>query len=276
MSPAEPSPKSPSATSSLPSTPPQPSAPSQPAQQAPHPTPAPAQSQPPVDDSTSNFLALIVSILLKPSSTIEDENLRLASFKNAGLLATISSLILTLSTAIITIFNSVHATNYIYATKKTETVWKWENLENIDYFKLTVQPFLLALAVMAIVAAVYLGISRIFKRNNANYCRLLSVVAFAAIPIAIATLVSPLLGLLNITVAMLVKYALALYAGYIFYEGINSEVGLKSDKKIYFNCLSVIALAIALYVAARIFFENTMSSYSSSFDVSDFLKLLSF
>lgn len=207
----------------------------------------------------TNFFSFAVSAMLKPVTTLKDKIKNYNSFKSAGIATLIVAIFATLVSLLATMFSAVLVRKYSFSSGYKTSI-DFSNLGEINYFKAIFLNLIIYIAVIAVIALIFFGVSRIFKKPETNYWRMLTVVAIASIPCVIASFLVPILSLLHVVLAALVSIAGSLYSFYIFYEGINAEADITGDKKIYFNLVSTIILVIVAYIIIRLLVEDTAAS----------------
>ncbi len=194
-----------------------------------------------------NFFGFIVSAIAKPISTFRDELPKFSSFANMAILAVITSAAAMLFNLISSMISAIFEKHCgIFSGCTTEI--DFENLGDLDYLNLTLINWLSYLVVIAFVAAVFFGLSRAFKQNQTNFCRMASVVAVTLIPMAIGGVIGALVSQLNATIGGMILTACGAYGLLMFYEGINDEAALTGNKKLYYNFLSIVVIIVAVCI----------------------------
>lgn len=203
-----------------------------------------------------NFFSFIIAVMVKPVTALKDKIAQYSNIKNAAIMTVISAAFAMLCSLIAVIFNTVIVKRCSFFGGRCKTVVEWDNLGDLDWLRLTLFNFIAYIIVIALLAGIFFGLSRAFKKTQTNFCRMMTIFAVAIIPMAAALLVDGLLALLSETVGALIISAGSLYGFYIFYEGINNEVELTGDKKIYYNFLSIFALLVLVAILSLIVHEN--------------------
>lgn len=203
-----------------------------------------------------NFFSFIIAVMVKPVTALKDKIAQYSNIKNAAIMTVISAAFAMLCSLIAVIFNTVIVKRCSFFGGSCKTVVEWDNLGDLDWLRLTLFNFIAYAIVIALLAGIFFGLSRAFKKTQTNFCRMMTIFAVAIIPMAAALLVGGLLALLSETVGALIISAGSLYGFYIFYEGINNEVELTGDKKIYYNFLSIFALLVLVAILSLIVHEN--------------------
>ncbi|MDD2518731.1 MAG: hypothetical protein PHI05_00215 [Bacilli bacterium] len=196
-----------------------------------------------------SYFGLILSIILKPFTTMKDNLKKFDDFKNSLNFALFVSLVATIISLIKKMMDVVIITNTNWFTGATTTTWFWANLKGINYISVIGKAFLLYIGIIFAIAVVYYIGSLIIKKEI-NFSRLLGIAVASITPILISVLIlSPLLSIIYAPLSGIVTIIGGVYTLIILYEMINNEITLKDDLKFYFNlvCLSLLVLT-AYYV----------------------------
>lgn len=210
--------------------------------------------------SFSNYLFIILAVILKPFTAFKEELNKFNEFKNSAFLSLIVSVLATLIALVKTMFNTVRVTSYW----TDETKWVWENLKEINYIKVIGINFLIYAGIILALACVYY-IGSLIVKKQINFARLLGISSASVVPTLICSLIlSPLLAMIYIPLGMCILIIGGVYTIIIIYETINNEIMLEGNVKYYFNliCLSILSIA-AYYLYMKVF----MSSVSGGLDI---------
>lgn len=221
-----------------------------------------------------NFFAFIIAGLLKPMTALKENLPKFSDIKNSiifTVIITVISTILSLITAIYTTVREQSCTGGLFSEKKCELKFDFENLEDFKWFEVVGQNLLTTIAFIAVIAGIFFALSRAFKKNQTNYFKMLAVVSLAAVPMILATFVGGFIGYINGLIGIVVILLGTMYGFYIFHEGINDEVQLEGDKKIYYNIICVALLLVAFYIYLRFMFgELADAMFSGGFKLGGF------
>lgn len=206
------------------------------------------------------YFFIIIAIILKPFSSLKEELAKFNAFKSSAILSLIVSGIATIISLLSEMFSAIRVKNFDWSAGKYTTSWVWENLKDIEYFKVIGKSFLIYLGVILAIAVVYYLGGLIVKKQT-NFSRLLGISALAVTPLLICYLIlSPLLSLIWAELSMPIILVSAIYTIVIVYEGMNSEILLDGNAKYYFNlvCLSILGIA-AYYLCMKLFVSSISS-----------------
>lgn len=194
--------------------------------------------------SLKNFVLLIISFILKPFSTFKERSNIFNNLKSSITLTTIISVITTVINLIMTMISSIFVKTLDIKTFKYKTTIVWENLKEIEYFKIIFQQLLTVIIIIFAIAIIYYLASLIVKKN-ANFSKFLGIAAISVVPLLICNLLlEPLAVLIFPKISTAISIIGLVYTIIILYENINSEVLLDGNMKYYFNliCLSILAI----------------------------------
>ena len=230
---------------------------------------APAATTSSASTEKPNFFAVMLAGVLKPMTTFKENLSKFADFKNAaiiGLIVAGAATILSTITTVVGIvrteecvencsaYSSLFSSSKEKKEKKMETKWKWDNLNEFDWFKTVGQTFLMNMFILVALSGAYFGTAKLFKSEKANFGRMLTVVSVGMIPTIIVSFIAPMIGAINVTFAGILNIAAVVYSLSIILVALNEESGLEGDKKVYLNIISFAIVAIAFYVLYRILY----------------------
>ena len=207
-----------------------------------------------------NYLMYLVSSVMKPKTTFEEEKEKLKDTKNAMVLAVISAGIMTILNVISTIITTVRVTSIF-----SETKWVWENLKYIKWFEVIGKNFLIYAGIIFAIAGVFYIASLIIKKES-NFMRLLSISATSMIPFAICgMLLSPIGGIIWSTLTLVFIIVGITYSLSILYNLLNLEIKIDGDIKIYFYAACTAVLLIAgYYICLKLIVGTVANSVAGS------------
>lgn len=213
------------------------------------------------------YLKLIMNFILKPATSLKGEISKLDNFTNSGILALIIAVVSTLVSLINTMINTVVVKQFDW-TEGYVTVWKWENLKDIDYISIIFESLIYVLLVIAVIAGIYYIASLIVKKD-VKFPRLIGLTSLSITPLLLTSLViSPILSIVSAEIAAVAVLVGSLYTILMIHETINNEFKLEGNIKYYFNlaCYSVL-LIISYIVLSKIVFSTITSSANGILDM---------
>lgn len=208
-----------------------------------------------------NYFKYMINAILKPFDSFKKEETNLSSFKNAGILAAIIIGLLTILNLISTMINSVRVTSFW----SDEVEWVWENLKNVEYFKVIGQNLLMYSGIILAISGIYYLSSLVIKKD-AKFVKLLSATITAFIPLAVSmSILSPLLSLINTYVGMVVTIVGFVYFLTILLELLNDQIVIENkNTRIYFHltCMSILLIGGG-FIAYKIVLGSLTSGLGS-------------
>ena len=188
-----------------------------------------------------NFFKYIIGALLKPFDRFKKDEENLSNFKNVGILSLIVIGFMTVIGLITTMINTVRVTSFW----TDEVKWVWENLKEIEYFKVIGQSLLIYAGVLFAISGIYFLASLVIKKE-AKFPKLLGATVTAFIPFAIATsILSPLLSLIYSPLGICITIVGFIYTLVILLELMNELIKIDNkNTRIYFHltCLSILII----------------------------------
>lgn len=188
-----------------------------------------------------NFFQYIIGAVLKPFDRFKKDEENLSNFKNVGILSLIVVGFMTIIGLITTMINTVRVTSFW----TDEVEWVWENLKEIEYFKVIGQSLLIYAGVLLAISGIYFLASLVIKKE-AKFPKLLGATVTAFIPFAIATsILSPLLSLIYSALGIGITIVGFIYTLVILLELMNELIKIENkNTRIYFHltCLSILII----------------------------------
>ena len=221
------------------------------------------------------FFTIMLSFLLKPYTTLKEKISSFSGFKNSAIMTLIVSGSLSVINLIVTMINAVIEKKYNLYNGSYETSIVFENLKNIEYIPVLLGTIIGFIIISAAVAVVYYIGSLIIKKQ-ANFPKLLCVASMSYIPMYISILVLiPLVSLISYKILPVVILLGTIYSFILMYEGMNYELNIEDNMKVYFNaiCLSIL-LIILYYIGMEVLTEVITEGITGSTSV-DFGSLYS-
>ena len=197
--------------------------------------------QTPTATGKFNFFQYIIGAVLKPFDRFKKDEENLSNFKNVGILSLIVVGFMTIIGLITTMINTVRVTSFW----TDEVEWVWENLKEIEYFKVIGQSLLIYAGVLLAISGIYFLASLVIKKE-AKFPKLLGATVTAFIPFAIATsILSPLLSLIYSPLGIGITIVGFIYTLVILLELMNELIKIENkNTRIYFHltCLSILII----------------------------------
>lgn len=214
---------------------------------------------------------VIKDAALKPMTAFKEHLPKYTDFKNAGILVLIIVAAMTILSTISSVVKVVRTEEciencYSFSSKssekkKVETKWNWDNLKDYDWFENEGKGLLVNVLVIALISGAYFGMAQVFKAKDANYCRMAVVVALGMVPSAVLTFVAPIVGMINLTLGGIVGWLGIIYSIAIIFIGLNNEVKVEGDKKVYLNIASIVCIAIAYYIVTKLIYGDVAAAF---------------
>ncbi len=241
-------------------------APAQPV--APQPTPAvpPAQPAQPVAGAgpvamsvggghNLNLFAFLVAGFIKPKQTVEEETNNVSSFKTAGLLAVITVFgahVIGLLVYLVTMFIEYEGENKFDAFKTlTETEGALVDLLTQSLIKAP----LFNLVSLFAVAGIFMIVAMIFKKQDFNYNKAVSILSLALLPYILGLVLVPIFTKIYSPLGFALGKIGYIYGLIIVYELINEMLKFDTKKVLYNLVAFAMIFAIGKQAYNRISFE---------------------
>lgn len=187
------------------------------------------------------YLQYIVRVVLKPFDTFKQNEEKLFDFKNIGILSLIIVGFMTIIGLINTMINTVRVTSFW----TDEVEWVWENLKEIEYFKVIGQNILIYAGILLAISGIYFLASLVIKKE-VKFPKLLDATVTAFIPFAMAiSIFSPLLSLIYSPLGICITIVGFIYTLVILLELMNELIKIgNKNTRIYFHitCLSILII----------------------------------
>lgn len=208
-------------------------------------------------------LKLIMNFILKPATSLKDEITKLDDIKNSGILVIVIAVISTLISLFTTMINAVIVEEY-YMFGEYSTVWRWENLKNINYISSIFQSLISVLLVIAVIAGIYYIASLIIKKE-VKFSRLVGLTSLSITPLLLTSLViSPILSLISSEISALATIVASIYTMLMIHETINNEFKLKGNAKYYFNLVCYLIFIVIGYIAVSVVVSTVINTSANS------------
>lgn len=221
-------------------------------------------------EETKNILKdkfnLLKNILLKPVSTMEEHQEKLSDKKESLIFSGIIAGLMLVVTLIQTLISSCFVESYDFKTFKPVTEFSIEGIKNVKWLSEIFNNALVIILWMGAIALIYYLATIIIKKDG-NFFKNLNNTAASFLPIIIgAGIVSPILGLINSYLTIIVVIATGVYSILVLLELMNNQIKFKTkDGKIYFNFITLSLIAGGIYYLLTLTITNAINSNISSF-----------
>lgn len=196
-------------------------------------------SQPTSSAESLNYFSYILGALLKPFDKFKSEENKLNNVKNVSILTLILVGAMTIIRLITTMISSVRVTSFW----SSEVKWVWENLKEVQYFKVIGQSLLIYAGILVAVTCIYF-LANIVIKKDAKFIKLLGTTTTAFIPFAVcSSILSPLLSMIYTPLGICITVIGVIYTLVVLLELTNELITIENkNTRIYFHliCLSII------------------------------------
>lgn len=207
-----------------------------------------------------NYFKYLINSFIKPYTEYKNNEKALENIKNSAVISVIVLIAMVIINLITTMISSVRVTTFW----SDEVKWVWENLKEVEYFKVIGQSLLIYIGVLVAISGVYFLASLVIKKD-VKFSKLLGIVSTAFLPIILLTsILSPILSLIYSPLGIGVSIIGIIYGIIILLELINDAIViLNKDTKIYFNLICLSILVIGLLLIIYNVFLGSLGSLSS-------------
>ncbi|MDD2377310.1 MAG: zinc ribbon domain-containing protein [Bacilli bacterium] len=189
------------------------------------------------------YIKFILAILLKPVTTLKKDINMFDDTKKSVIFSGVIVASATIITLINNLIDAITSKTYHWMTGQYIIKPKWSNIDLMDYFKLSINNFVIYAIILLSIAMVYYLAGLIIKKEI-KFSRLLGVATVSVIPVIIGSMVlMPIFNHFSILLGMIISMASTIYTIIILTESMSREFNLKdSDLKIQFNviCLTIL------------------------------------
>ena len=155
------------------------------------------------------------------------------------------------SLVILSLISSMISSVKVTSLFTNETTWVWQNLKNVEYFKLFIQNILVYTSILLLISGVYYLTALILKKS-VNFIKIVSVVTTAMLPTIISLFILfQILSLFSFVMGLIVALIGVIYSIVIMVELMNDIIYIDNkDIKIYFQviCLSINTIIVGYFV----------------------------
>lgn len=206
------------------------------------------------------YFLFIFEVIKKPITTLKNKSQELDDFKNSGILAAIAIVAAMLLNLISTMISAVCVKSLDWGSGKVKTTIEMDRLGNVNYLEVLGKSFLVYAGIIIGLAGVYYLASLVIKKST-KFQRLLGIAAVTVIPLFISvSFLTPIFSLIHFNVGAIIAILGIIYTFIIAYEGLNEELKLEGNAKVYFNGICLAVILITAYFIAYAVVQNTISS----------------
>lgn len=189
-----------------------------------------------------NYFKYIISFLIKPFSTFQNEENKLAVVKNSLILSGIIAILMMILNLIGSMISSAFAKDFY-----GDINFDLGNLGDLNYLSLIFKNLLIYIAFITGVALVYYLVGMLFKKKS-NYFKLLTISASSLIPFALSMLILPVLNIIWEILSVIVTIITLVYSLIIFVNLMLKEFSFENkDINIYFQSICLVIVITSLY-----------------------------
>lgn len=210
-----------------------------------------------VETATNPFLKKVISSLediknsfLRPLDSMKNKHTE--DIEHVAITGVILAFVMMFVHLIRTMFSSIRVMEFDWI-KGRNYVWNFENLKELNYFKLIVENFLIyALIILGIALIFYLGILVIKKQ--VSYQKILSMVLVSMIPFILGNIIlAGIVGMFSTSFALMIMTLSTIYAISIFVILLNQEVKFTDQEKLYFYtvCFSIL-IFVSYFLVSKV------------------------
>ena len=145
-----------------------------------------------VSSGKLDYVKYLLGSLLKPYDTYKNNESTLGDIKNASILTLIVVGIMTAINLLSTMISAVRHKSFFSG----EVTWNWDNLGDVEYFKVIGLDLLVYAGIIAAIAGVYYLGGLVIKKN-AKFSNLIGAATTSVVPFATCSLLlSPILSMI--------------------------------------------------------------------------------
>ena len=203
-----------------------------------------------VSTTSMNYFKYILNAFLRPYDSFKKEENNLSKLNNSLILSGIIVAAITILSLISLMITSVRVTSLF----TDEVQWVWENLKNINYFKMIIEGLLRNAGILFAVSGVYFLAGLVIKKE-VSFVKILSAVVTAFIPLGVVlSILSPIILFIYPALQTYVSVVCFIYTVIILLEFMNDLIKIENkDNKIYFHATSLSILIIGfLFIMGKL------------------------
>lgn len=221
-----------------------------------------------INISFVDYLLIILSVLIKPFTTLKNELNKFNTFKNSLFLSLIVSGSMTIINFIKNILAVIKVKEFDIISQSYKSTLSFDRMKDLDFVELIGKNLLIYIGIIFAIAVVYYLASLVVKKQ-VSFSKLLGISSLCVIPFSLSYFIlSPLLSIISFKLSLPIILIGLVYSIIIMYEGINNEINIEEDKKYYFNlvCISILAIA-AYYLYMNMFMSSVTNGIGDILDL---------
>lgn len=216
-----------------------------------------------VSSGKLDYAKYLLGSLLKPYDTYKNNESTLGDIKNASILTLIVVGIMTAINLLSTMISAVRHKSFFSG----EVTWNWDNLGDVEYFKVIGLDLLVYAGIIAAIAGVYYLGSLVIKKN-AKFSNLIGAATTSVVPFATCSLLlSPILSMIYSPLGIATTVVGFVYTLVTLIELVNDIVVIDNkNTRIYYHlvCLSTVII-VGGFIAYKVLVNSIFGGLDSLF-----------
>lgn len=216
-----------------------------------------------VSSGKLDYVKYLLGSLLKPYDTYKNNESTLGDIKNASILTLIVVGIMTAINLFSTMISAVRHKSFFSG----EVTWNWDNLGDVEYFKVIGLDLLVYAGIIAAIAGVYYLGSLVIKKN-AKFSNLIGAATTSVVPFATCSLLlSPILSMIYSPLGIVATVVGFVYTLVTLIELVNDIVVIDNkNTRIYYHlvCLSTVII-VGGFIAYKVLVNSIFGGLDSLF-----------
>lgn len=216
-----------------------------------------------VSSGKLDYVKYLLGSLLKPYDTYKNNESTLGDIKNASILTLIVVGIMTAINLLSTMISAVRHKSFFSG----EVTWNWDNLGDVEYFKVIGLDLLVYAGIIAAIAGVYYLGSLVIKKN-AKFSNLIGAATTSVVPFATCSLLlSPILSMIYSPLGIATTVVGFVYTLVTLIELVNDIVVIDNkNTRIYYHlvCLSTVII-VGGFIAYKVLANSIFGGLDSLF-----------
>ncbi len=216
-----------------------------------------------VSSGKLDYVKYLLGSLLKPYDTYKNNESTLGDIKNASILTLIVVGIMTTINLLSTMISAVRHKSFFSG----EVTWNWDNLGDVEYFKVIGLDLLVYAGIIAAIAGVYYLGSLVIKKN-AKFSNLIGAATTSVVPFATCSLLlSPILSMIYSPLGIATTVVGFVYTLVTLIELVNDIVVIDNkNTRIYYHlvCLSTVII-VGGFIAYKVLVNSIFGGLDSLF-----------
>ena len=216
-----------------------------------------------VSSGKLDYVKYLLGSLLKPYDTYKNNESTLGDIKNASILTLIVVGIMTAINLLSTMISAVRHKSFFSG----EVTWNWDNLGDVEYFKVIGLDLLVYAGIIAAIAGVYYLGSLVIKKN-AKFSNLIGAATTSVVPFATCSLLfSPILSMIYSPLGIAATVVGFVYTLVTLIELVNDIVVIDNkNTRIYYHlvCLSTVII-VGGFIAYKVLVNSIFGGLDSLF-----------